>query len=385
MRYRNVRVKFSVLLTIMLASCTVAQVSNLESLKDEDVTLHLSNYVSDDEPGIQYIVVDKNATVFSRTGGLANVAKHAPLNAGQTMAAFSMTKTLTAIAILQLVEANKVRLDDRAASYVEHPYSPAITIRQLLNHTSGIPNPIPLKWVHLVNEHSNFDEKGARQAVLQHHDEVEFMPGEEYQYNNIGYWLLGAVIEHASGMAYADYMEHRIFRPLKLTPDEIGFRIINENNHAKGYLKTWSFMGIFGRFFVDSDVIGKDESGWTHIENVYLNGPSFGGAIGTARAFSVILQDLLSEDSKLLTSRTKRQLYQQQQLNSGKEITMTLGWHIGTLEGVTYYYKEGGGAGFHSEMRIYPSSGYGSVIMANRTSFNSGNALDELDVYFVRP
>ena len=62
---------------------------------------------------------------------------------------------------------------------------------------------------------------------------------------------------------------------------------------------------------------------------------------------------------------------------------MMLGWHIDEINGVTSYYKEGGGAGFHCEMRIYPENGLASVIMANKTSFNSRKILSELDVNFV--
>ena len=62
---------------------------------------------------------------------------------------------------------------------------------------------------------------------------------------------------------------------------------------------------------------------------------------------------------------------------------MTLGWHIDKLNGVAYYYKEGGGAGFHSEMRIYPDNGLASVIMTNKTSFNSRKILSELDINYV--
>ena len=63
---------------------------------------------------------------------------------------------------------------------------------------------------------------------------------------------------------------------------------------------------------------------------------------------------------------------------------MTLGWHIGNLEGTPYYHKEGAGAGFHSEMRVYPSRGLASVIMTNRTSFNSRSALSKLDGLFLK-
>ncbi|MEJ2656293.1 MAG: serine hydrolase [Desulfobacterales bacterium] len=106
------------------------------------------------EPGIQYIVVDKNSTIYERSVGLCDVAAKKSLTLHNTMAAFSMTKMLTAITVLQLIEQDKVELNDRVDRYIKHPYDSEITVRQLLNHTSGIPNPIPLKWVHLASKHN---------------------------------------------------------------------------------------------------------------------------------------------------------------------------------------------------------------------------------------
>lgn len=97
-----------------------------------------------DGPGIQYIIFDKDKVIFEHKSGLSDVKSRTPLSLNHTMAALSMTKTITAIAILQLAERQKLNIDDKAAKYIEHPYSPEITIRQLLNHTSGIPDPIPL-------------------------------------------------------------------------------------------------------------------------------------------------------------------------------------------------------------------------------------------------
>jgi len=361
----------------------VVQGEKEEKQMDDMARGMLSNLVDDNEPGVQYIVVNKNATIFEHNVGLSNIEKGTPLNSNHTMAAFSMTKTLTAIAVLQLVESNKINLDDSVSDYIKHPYKPHISIRQLLNHTSGIANPIPLKWVHLSAEHDSFDETSALSKVLNENHNLDAQPGTEYSYSNIGYWLLGKVIEQVSGKTYSDYITENIFDILGLTSNEIGFLIENENNHAKGYLKKWSLMNLFGRFFIDGDLLGEYEGRWLHINNVYLNGPSFGGAIGSATAFSKILQDLLSEQSKLLGEESKRLLYSQQQTDAGRNIDMTLGWHIGELNGVTYYFKEGGGAGFHSEMRIYPDNGLASVIMSNKTSFISREILNELDINFV--
>ena len=335
-------------------------------------------------PGFQYVVVDSGSTIFEYSTGLSDIKNRKPLALGQTLAAFSMTKTLTAIAILQLLEQNRLSLDDRVIDSFPHPYEREITIRQLLSHTSGIPNPIPLKWVHLVNDHAGYDEAGALAAVLEKNKKNRSMPGTKYGYSNIGYWLLGKTIESVSGISYIQFIHHNIFAPLSLPPTDIGFVISRDGNHARGYIKKWSFMDIAGRFLIDDTVYGISEGRWIHIEDLYPNGPSFGGAIGTARSFSVILQDLLSERSKLLGPSTKNLLFSQQTVASGKAVDMTLGWHIRQVDGMTYYYKEGGGAGFCCEMRMYPEVGIASVLMANRTSFNFKKHLSRLDLLFVK-
>lgn len=138
-------------------------------------------------------------------------------------------------------------------------------------------------------------------------------------------------------------------------------------------------MNLAKYFLLNKDILGDYEGAWLHINNIYLNGPAFGGAIGTASAFARILQDLLKNNSVLLGKTVKQQLYSQQTVKSGQSVDMTLGWHIGELDGKKYYYKEGGGAGMHSEMRIYPDRDLASVIMVNRTSFNTRKNLSELD------
>lgn len=368
---------------VVVISCSVVKVEKEVVRIDDKIIGTLNNLVDSNEPGIQYVVVNKSDKVFEYSVGLSDIIKGSVLSSNHTMAAFSMTKTLTAIAVLQLVELDKINLDDSVSAYIEHPYSPHISIRQLLSHTSGIANPLPLKWVHLSKDHISFDEELALTKVLNETPNLAAQPGTEYRYSNIGYWMLGKVIEQVSGQKYSDYVTENIFKVLGLTSTEIGFLIADKNNHAKGYLKKWSFMNLFGRLFIDRSVLGEYEDGWLHIKNVYLNGPSFGGALGSATAFSKILQDLLSEQPKILKGKSVKLLYSKQKTETGEYIDMTLGWHIGKLNGVTYYFKEGGGAGFHSEMRIYPDNGLASVIMTNKTSFNSKKILNELDVNYV--
>ena len=169
-------------------------------------------------PGMAYIMAGVSGAIFERACGLADIAGRIPLALTTTMAAFSMTKTLTAVAVLQLAEAGALRLDDEARKFVAHPYDPGITVRQLVTHTSGVPNPIPLRWVHAADAHAGFDSRAALARVLAKNGRQRSRPGDRYRYSNIGYWLLGEIIEAASKEDYAAFMRAHVIDPLGLSP-----------------------------------------------------------------------------------------------------------------------------------------------------------------------
>jgi len=336
-------------------------------------------------PGIQYVVTDSAGVVFEYDGGMADIAHGAPMTPGTTMMAYSMTKTYTAVAVLQLIERGQVNLDDSVTAYLDYvPYGRALTVRSLLAQMSGIPNPIPLRWAHAAEIHASFSEDAALRRVLSENPELKFPPGTRYAYSNISYWLLGKVVEKVSGRRFPSYMADNIFGPLGLSPQEAAFTIVGGGAHAKGYLKKYSWLNIFKGFLVDESLIGDYEGSWLSIRDHYLNGPAFGGLIATARAVARFLRDQLREHSVLLSPATTKLFYAQQRTISGEPVPMTLGWHIGDLSGTPYYYKEGGGGGFHSEMRLYPSRHIGTVIMVNETSSSCTDTQDELDAEFVR-
>ncbi len=335
-------------------------------------------------PGIQYRVVDKDHPLFDYAGGSADIRNRKPMAPATTLMAYSMTKTLTAIAALQLAEKGRVGLDDPIAAWLpDCPYPAGVTVRQLITHTSGIPNPIPLQWVHPAGEQAAFDEKAALAAVLRSHPKLSAAPGARYKYSNIGYWLLGRIIEEATGGSYADYMRARIIAPLGLRPAELDFVIPDPSRHAKGYLAKYSLLNLVKGFLTDPRVWGPYEGRWRRVNEHYVNGPSFGGLVGSAGAFGRFLQDQLGASSVLLGKPSRELLYMRQTDGKGKPIGMTLGWHIGDLNGSPYYFKEGGGGGFHSEMRVYPDRGLATVLMVNSTQFNSNRFLSLLDRTFL--
>ena len=335
--------------------------------------------------GLQYIVTDKVGPLYEYAGGWADVQNQKLMMLDTTMMGYSMTKVFTAVGILQLVEQGKLELKEEMDHYLpDTPYAGNhITIRQLLDHTSGIPNPIPLRWVHLAEEHSSFDENSALSQVLHDHPKLAFEPGQKFAYSNIGYWLLGKIAERAAGQSYPDYLRENVINPLSLSPQEMGFTIPDPARHSGGYLAKYSLTNLLKGFVTESKFWGGYEGNWLRLKSHYPNGPSFGGLVGTARSFTCLLQDQLRAKSVLLSHATRRLLETQQTVKDGQPIPMTLGWHIGGTNSSTYLFKEGGGGGFHNEMRIYPSKGIASIVMANSTTFNAAGFLNQVDGTFL--
>jgi CubicO group peptidase (beta-lactamase class C family) len=143
-------------------------------------------------------------------------------------------------------------------------------------------------------------------------------------------------------------------------------------------------MNLAKGFLIDRELIGDYDGRWLQIQSHYPNGPAFGGLVGTARGFGKFLRDQLGQHSALFNDRTRSLFYAPQQTKHGTPIAMTLGWHIGDLHGTRYFYKEGGGGGFHSMMRLYPASGIATIIMTNATGFDVGDCLDTADPEFLR-
>ena len=345
---------------------------------------YLATVAGSDVPGLQYVAVTADEVLADFAGGWADIATLRPMTSDTTMMAFSMTKTVTAAAILQLIERGELHLDTELDDLVpDTPYAGnGITVRHLLTHTGGIPNPIPLRWVHLAEDEASFDEAAALAKVMRDSPNLDAAPGERYGYSNIGYWLLGRVLEAAGGESYTDHVRANVLEPLGLA-GRITVGIDDPGRHASGYLARYSFTNLLKGLMTDSAFWGDYEGDWLRIRNHHLDGPAFGGLVGSARAFGGFLQDQLSGASVLFGAETQRLFETPQVTSDGEPMRMTPGWHVGEANGEPYLFKEGGGGGFHAEMRIYPGRGMGTVVMVSSTDFDSTSFLNRVDRPFL--
>ncbi len=387
----NILFGLSIWLGILLLTmgCPSIKIEDQGMTPDQKARAHIEQLLTDGEyPGIQYMVLDRQGVVFEFNGGWRDTAARAPVTAKTTFMSASMTKVITALAVLQLADRGLVSLDEPLSTYFrDHPYGNELTVRQLISHTAGVSNPLPLDWMHPVEKHDEYDESTELGRRLNKNSKLKSRPGTDYRYSNLGYWLLYKVIENAAGMPYTDYVKQSILEPLEIPETDLGFSFAMPEDRAVGYIKRWSFMRAMMGVMAPAFVMGRSEGAWTSFENLYMNGPAYGGLIGNTKGWSAFLSDQLAKDSKVMTSGVRQLFYETQQTAEGNEIAMTLGWHTGVLDGNEYYYKAGGGPGYSCNIRIYPDTGMASVWLSNRMAASESpiQALsDAVDAYYIQ-
>jgi CubicO group peptidase (beta-lactamase class C family) len=188
-------------------------------------------------PGISVGIVKDQELLWSKGYGKADVAKKIPADANTLYSICSISKLFTSVAVLQLRDAGKLRLDDDVASLLPwfsikqaHPGSAPITVRTLLTHSSGLPREIDFPyWTE-----NNFPSK--EQIVEKIKQQQTLYPASTYfQYSNLGISLLGYIVEQVSGMSYTQYVEEHILQPLKLLHTHTTFPTGETEKVASGY------------------------------------------------------------------------------------------------------------------------------------------------------
>jgi CubicO group peptidase (beta-lactamase class C family) len=164
-------------------------------------------------PGMALAVIRKGRIEKIGVYGKASIEFDLPVTTSTSFAVASISKSVTAVAILTLVEAGKLRLDDRVSSHLRDlPQAwQSVTVRQLLNHTSGLPDVN-------VNDYTTatIANTPAEALRLLRDRPIDFVPGANYRYNQTNYMLLGMLIERLSGLPYSQFVTDRLFKRLNL-------------------------------------------------------------------------------------------------------------------------------------------------------------------------
>lgn len=278
--------------------------------------------------------------------GFAALETKVPATATTVYRIGSITKQFTAAAILQLAEQEKIALDDRITKYLpDYPTQEhAVTIRNLLQHTSGIQSFTDLPSYRLLMRNDvSHDEMIGRFKELPFH----FKPGEQFQYCNSGYYLLGVILETAAEKSYEQYLQECVFTPLGLEQtyyDRVRHII---PGRARGYRR----------------VRGDLE----HAPFLSMTQPFSAGAIASTVKDLIKWQRALV-DYRVLSKESYQKMTTRGVLGNDKAIAYGLGLFIGQSEGRRTIGHGGGINGFRSHLAYYPESDHTIVVLANSES-----------------
>ncbi len=284
------------------------------------------------------LIADHGKPIFRKALGFANREWNVPATPDTVFRIGSTTKTFTATAILQLAEEGALTLDDPIAKY--YSAAPAawsgITLRHLLNHTSGIPDFVQVNG--FIRGAARLQDRPEELVGLVRDQPLEFAPGSKFHYSNTGYVLLGLVIEKVSGKRYANYLADTFFKPLGLSHTAYDDFADLVENRASGY---WRPAGPF--------------------ENARLMTPEASDASGALRSTA---DDLLAWDQalhagKLLSRASLEAMFTDYGHGYG------LGSFVETRHGHRLWDHGGNVPGFCSAFEYYPDDGVTVIVLDN--------------------
>ena len=343
---------------------------------------YLSRLVaSNNPPGISIAVVKHGRTVYRHSVGVADPTHAAQSTDDTVYHWWSMTKIATALGIMQLHEQGELDIDEPVIAYlpwfvIDDPEIDLsnMTIRQLLRHTSGLPDTVPamIGWVHY--EDVLPDQTETLKRLLPKYARLRYEPDQKAVYTNFGYIVLGAVIEEVSGKPYEAYIHEYILEPSGM--DRTGFLYMTEmsQNEAFGSHPLFSMYTPMLPFLLDMDRLVSARRGMTlWFNRVYLDVTPSSGLVGSVEDAAGFMIAYMSPQS-LLDEATKSSMQPTGVLPTQRP----LGWAEYRLGTRLWLQHRGGGPGFATIMRIYPRESLGIVVMANGTNLPSEQIVDVL-------
>jgi CubicO group peptidase (beta-lactamase class C family) len=340
---------------------------------------------SGNPPGLSVVVVKDSEVVYSKAFGYADGPGSVRATPETIYHWWSMTKIPTAIAIMQLQEQGKMNLDDPVTKYLpwfnvksQSGGHPSITIRHLLQHSSGLPDTVPamIGWVHYNDQPYNQTE--IVKKYLPDFNTLKFEPGTQAVYSNFNYMVLGAVIEAVSGQSYESFIEEYILQPLGMSQTGFVYSPVMAEHEAAGTLPVVHLYTPLLPTLLDPKALVRERIGkllW--MNRFYIEATPSTGLIGPAPDVAKLMMMYLNGgelDGQLILQPESISLLTETTPIDGRG----LGWYIGESNGERYLEHMGGGPGFATTMRIYPTSGIGIAILANGTDLNRAGLADLL-------
>ncbi len=317
-----------------------------------------------DTPGAAVAVVKDGLVVYRKGFGCAQLEYGIPITPSTVFHVASVSKQFTAMAITMLEEAGKLSATDDIRKYLPElaDFGKTITIRHLLNHTSGLRD----QWDLLILSGWRMDDVITQEDImgrLRRQKELNFPPGDQYLYSNSGFTLLAEIVGRVSGRPFTDWTRDNIFRPLGMTSTH--FHLDHQEivkNRAYSY-------------------DGEPGKGFTAAVLNYAN-------VGATSLFTTV-EDMVNwlrnfDEKRVGGAAVIDRMLTKGVLNGGKEIPYARGIMVDEYKGLKCITHSGGDAGFRSDVVYFPAEKFGVAVFSNLASFAPGTMTRRIaDIYLA--
>jgi CubicO group peptidase (beta-lactamase class C family) len=315
-------------------------------------------------PGCAVGIVRNDSLIFAKGYGMANLEYGIPNDPSTIFHMASVSKQFTAYAIVLLARQGKLNLDDDIRKWL--PWFPdlkeKITIRHLLNHTSGIRD----QWQLLAISGTRLDDVITQDhivKILSKQQALNFKPGEKYSYSNSGFTLLAEIVKSVSGKTLRNFTDSVIFKPLGMS-----------NTH----------------FHDDYTEIVKNRSySYNRVDSIHFTNSILSYSNAGATSLFTNINDMSKWVMNFYTHKVGDQkdidvLTKKGKLNDGKELSYALGISSGTYKGWRQYSHSGGDAGYRTHIAVFPDLKMGFMVFSNLGDFNCGEKVYTLANLFIK-
>ncbi len=303
--------------------------------------------------GISIALANNDRVVFARGYGFADLARTVPITDQTVFHIASISKNIAAGMILQLADQHQLSLDDEITRYI--PDAPVhgrhVTIRQLLNHTSGIPN-----YTSLPGEAANEQLDLSQEQVLKLIADAppDFDPGTSWRYTNSGFYLAGMIAENVSHQPYATLVHDRIFAPLQMPSSSLCDAVAPISNLA------------YGSEVSDGKLAAAAKMSWKL--------PFAAGGLCSTPSDLLRWQITLNKEH-VVSKRSLALMRTPTVLADGSSIDYGLGTRIGLLDGHRIYGHTGSGGGYTTALLTLPDDKLSLAILINTASDGAATEL----------
>ncbi len=328
---------------IMVATLLSAAVPATAQTPSEKADALLSGLIKVNDPGVAVLVAQNGKIIFEKGYGLADVARRVPVSPQTIFRIGSVTKQFTATAILKLQEEGRLSVDDKLSKYIpDFPRGDEVTLRELMNHTSGIHDYVPTSLERLAKPTTT-------EAIIEEIEKqpYDFNPGTQWRYDNSGYTLLGYIAEKVSRRSYGDFLRESFFQTLGMTNTGVYHTHLGLSHEALGYsLSTKVFEPAF---FIDPSWNGGDGALYSTLEDLYRwNEGIFNGRVLDAASLKAAFTPVATKAG---------------QLNSGDGYGF--GWFVGRYRGLRDISHGGDVPGFSCLLLRLPDEKFTVAVLAN--------------------